>query len=118
MEKVYLYKIKSENRLIRLIPPVLIIAAVLIAFIYGFSGIPGTAGDENLAITERSIRIALVNCYAIEGFYPQNLSYLEENYGLQIDYTKYFVFYDLFNWNMIPSVRVVPIAVDGGVYVN
>jgi len=116
MSKVYLYKIKSENKWIRAIPPVLIIAAVLIAFIYGFSGMPGTASDENLAMTERAVRTALVNCYAIEGFYPQSFSYLEENYGLRVDHDKYFIFYNFVSWNMIPSVRVVPI--DGGIYVN
>ena len=30
---------------------------------------------------------AAVQCYALEGAYPQSLSYLEENYGVQVNHT-------------------------------
>ena len=49
--------------------------------------------------------MAAVNCYAIEGFYPADLSYLEDNYGLIID-ERYNVFYEVQASNIMPSVSV------------
>ena len=116
MVTVHLYNVKREYRLIRHVPHILIIAALIAAFIYGISGMPGTASAENLAMTERAIHSALVNCYAIEGFYPLSLSYLEEHYGLRVDYEKYVVMYSALGSNVMPSVRIV--MLDDGAEIN
>ena len=50
---------------------------------------------------------AAVQCYALEGAYPQSLSYLEENYGVDVDEETYAVFFTSFADNVLPSVRVV-----------
>jgi len=89
---------------------VIVIAAVLFLFIYGFSNTSSSADAEKQVMTERAIRNALISCYAIEGMYPQNLSYLEENYGLVIDHQRFVIFYDIFGSNIYPSVRVVPVG--------
>ena len=51
---------------------------------------------------------AAVQCYALEGAYPQSLSYLEENYGIQIDRERYNVFYSGFASNIMPDITVIP----------
>ena len=113
--KAHIFNVKRKGNLKRLIPQIAVAGAVLAFFIYGFSTVPEAAGNENLLMTERAIRTALINCYAIEGHYPQMLAYLEEHYGLYVDYKKYVVFYDIIGSNIIPSVRVVPLeASDGG----
>ena len=55
------------------------------------------------AAVERSAR----QCYVVEGFYPPSLTYLEENYGLQINTDEYRVVYSVFASNIAPSVRVL-----------
>lgn len=55
-----------------------------------------------------AIRRASVQCYAIEGRYPPNVEYLEENYGIQIDKKRYDVFYSGFASNFMPDITVNP----------
>lgn len=53
-----------------------------------------------------AIRRASVQCYAIEGRYPPNVEYLEENYGILIDRKRYDVFYSGFASNIMPDITV------------
>ena len=58
-----------------------------------------------LAIREAVQRSAL-QCYVVEGAYPPDLRYLEENYGLQVNQQDFYVTYDAFASNLPPTVRV------------
>lgn len=75
----------------------------------------GTAGilkfdgmnrEQELALTKQEIKKAAVQCYATEGMYPSDLSYLEENYYLTVDYEKYFVIYECTASNFMPEIEV------------
>ena len=48
---------------------------------------------------------AAINCYAIEGFYPADIDYLKDNYGLIID-DRYNVFYEVQASNIMPNISV------------
>ena len=58
-----------------------------------------------LAIREAVQRSAL-QCYAVEGAYPPDLQYLEDNYGLQVNQEDFYVTYDAVASNLPPTVRV------------
>ncbi len=64
------------------------------------------SNDESFKILSDAIMRSAVQCYAIEGFYPPDVKYLEENYGLLVDHDKYFVSYSVFASNIIPEVEV------------
>jgi hypothetical protein len=64
--------------------------------------------QQQVEVTESAVRKALVTCYAIEGVYPSDLSYLEEHYGVQIDHSRLAVEYQAIAPNVLPSVTVVP----------
>lgn len=81
---------------------VLIVGFVLI----GVHSASLNSATEGLAITEKAIHRALMQCYAIEGAYPPEVAYLEENYGVLIDHDKYFVYYEAYAKNIIPDVVV------------
>ncbi len=61
---------------------------------------------QGLALTEQAVRKAVLECYAIEGMYPAELSYLQEHYNLRIDGDKYRVSYDCFASNIMPQIHV------------
>ena len=61
---------------------------------------------QGLALTEQAVRKAVLECYAIEGMYPAELSYLQEHYNLRIDGEKYRVSYDCFASNIMPQIHV------------
>lgn len=56
---------------------------------------------------ETALRRAAVACYAAEGIYPPTLDYLTEHYGIQIDRSRYSVFYEIFAENLMPQITVL-----------
>ena len=55
---------------------------------------------------ESAIQRSLNLCYAQEGFYPAQLEYLIDHYGLIVDDRLYFVSYKVFASNIRPDVTV------------
>lgn len=58
------------------------------------------------AMEDAAMRCA-VQCYAVEGAYPENIGYLVENYGLSIDEEHYYVVYEVFASNVPPAIRFI-----------
>ena len=85
----------------------LLAAAVLLCFLAGLSGISESQSEEGRQQLEEAIHRAAVSCYAAEGFYPPNIDYLTEYYGLQIDNSRYTVDYVVFAENLMPDITVL-----------
>lgn len=62
--------------------------------------------EQNRILTEQAIRKAVVQCYAVEGRYPADITYLEDNYNLRIDYDKYNIYYECVASNLMPDFAV------------
>lgn len=82
-----------------------ILAAALAVFLI-FRGSGRNLSEESAAAIRDTIQRSALQCYAVEGVYPENLRYLEENYGLQINTRDYYVTYDAFASNLPPNVIV------------
>ena len=52
-------------------------------------------------------------CYAQEGRYPEDLKYLEDNYGLTWDKKEFSVKYQVVGANIRPYVTVIPLGNSG-----
>ena len=90
--------------------PLLVLLVVLpVALFFGARALGGRAGAEGLALAERSVRRAAVQCYALEGFYPASLDYLEEYYGVSVDGNRYFVDYRYVGSNLMPDITVLAV---------
>ena len=63
--------------------------------------------EEGAAALRAAVERSALQCYVVEGVYPSNLSYLEENYGLQINSRDYEIVYDIFASNLPPTIRVI-----------
>lgn len=48
-----------------------------------------------------------LQCYVIEGAYPESLAYLEENYGLAVNKQDYKIVYTPYADNLPPEIRVL-----------
>ena len=59
-----------------------------------------------------AVHNAALNCYAVEGAYPEDLEYLRENYGLAYDQSRYFVTFNAFASNLVPEIYVVEVEGD------
>ena len=84
-----------------------IVATMIILTIF----IKNKVGRDLARQNEASVRSAVLNScmdgYAVEGIYPQDISYLEKHYGLVIDHSKYIVSYDAFSNNLVPNIKVL-----------
>lgn len=87
--------------------PIVFTVAMIAMIVYGLSETERSSKSEGIRVLEESIRRAAVTCYAIEGSYPSDISYIEENYGVHIDRSKYAVYYVIFASNLLPDISVV-----------
>ena len=85
----------------------ILFAAVLLIMLYGFQSAAQSSEAEHLRITEDNLRRAVVSCYALEGRYPPDIDYLQQEYGLQINEEKYIVHYEIFAENIMPDITVL-----------
>ena len=60
--------------------------------------------EQNLI---RALRQSTVQWYAVEGFYPENLEYLVEHYGIHYDPDTFFVDYQPAAQNIMPEITVI-----------
>lgn len=75
-------------------------------FYYSVENVQEAGEEERFEILADAIVRSAVQCYAIEGFYPPSIKYLEDNYGLVVDHDKYVVSYSIFASNIMPDVEV------------
>ena len=62
---------------------------------------------QGAAALRQAVLEAAVQCYAVEGRYPESLERLEREYGVQINHDRYIVTYDVFATNQLPDVQVL-----------
>ena len=86
---------------------ILLFFAVMGIMLYGFNDAAQSSSEEQMRMTEDSLRRAVVSCYALEGRYPPNVDYLQQQYGLQINEKKYIVHYEIFAENIMPDIIVL-----------
>ncbi len=98
---------RGGRSLVRGVAITLLAFAVLFGGAYVLLDRIGAASDAAQAeLVRDAVRSALVTCYAVEGAYPGDVTYLKENYGLAYDEDRFLVYYDAFASNILPEVRV------------
>ena len=78
----------------------------------GINSARNRSGEQQLVVQKRAIERAAVLCYALEGFYPPQIKYLEDKYGLIVDRDKFMVRYSTFGSNIRPEISVHRISND------
>ena len=83
-------------------------AVILIASVLAWAG---SQTRSNMADQTDSIRDAVraraLQCYVIEGAYPESLDYLVENYGLAVNTEDYRIIYIPYAENLPPEIKVI-----------
>ena len=79
---------------------------LLVVVIFSIARFSGRTTDLSAVSVERAIRSSILQCYALEGAYPPDLAYLEKNYGLILDRTRYVFMYEVPGANLFPIVEV------------
>ena len=88
---------------------VVFFVAIICVFVLGISLLSSKNGKDEKEILERALNKDIVHCYAVEGYYPPSIEYIEEHYGLVYNHDKYIVDYESIGNNIIPTVTIVEI---------
>lgn len=100
------------------LPVVLLVAVPLVlALIMVLAVFRGSSQDmtqQGADAIRDAVQRSALQCYVVEGVYPPSLEYLEENYGLKVNQTDYYVTYEAFASNQPPTVLVTVRKVHGG----
>lgn len=62
--------------------------------------------QESITSIKDAVQRRALQCYVIEGAYPENLAYLEENYGLTVNHEEYLIVYNAYAENLPPEILV------------
>ena len=98
--------IKRKNTIKIILVLLAIILVCLVAFVFRNSG--KDLSEESAQAIQETVKKGALQCYVVEGVYPPDLEYLEENYGLKINKDDFYVTYDAFSSNLPPTVIVSP----------
>ncbi|MDO4544621.1 MAG: hypothetical protein Q4C25_00545 [Bacillota bacterium] len=105
------WKISLKRRLPVLAALFLLVVLLVVIALFG-SHINHTYDREDMQLTEDAVRKYAVQCYALEGSYPESIEYLADNYTLTLNKDKYVYHYDYIGANMMPDISVFPIEGD------
>ncbi len=81
--------------------------AVVLCFAMALESLDQGRAQEGQDQLEQALRKGCVACYAAEGAYPQNLDYLKDHYGVQVDDERYIVHYEIYGENLMPNITVL-----------
>lgn len=98
----------KQLRLKKWLPMLAVSALLLVVVVAASQTLGNRSGQENLTVLQRSVQRAAVQCYALEGFYPSNLSYLQEHYGISYDEDSLYIAYQYIASNLMPDIIVLP----------
>ena len=85
----------------------LLAAGIFFSFAVAVDNLDSGRSEKSLRQIEDALRRSCVACYAAEGAYPSSLDYLKERYGIQVDETRYTVYYTAFAENLMPDITVL-----------
>lgn len=88
-------------------------ALVVIWLLVSVGNAEEASGKNRAEALKKSVMNGAALCYSIEGEYPRELEYLEENYGVNVSSDIYIVHYEYFGANVSPTVTVIERSREG-----
>ncbi len=88
-------------------------ALIVIWLLVSIGNAEEASGKNRAEALKKSVMNGAALCYSIEGEYPRELEYLEENYGVNVSSDIYIVHYEYFGANISPTVTVIERSREG-----
>jgi hypothetical protein len=106
MTNVRVFRKGFFSSLLAGIVPLAFTLIIMVMVIFGLRQTEASNRAEGVRLLEEAIMRVVIHNYAIEGYFPESLDYIVENYGIFIDHTRFVVHYDAFATNLLPDIRV------------
>ncbi len=102
---------RKSKSLLRSIALPLVVFGLLMVFLFtAFANAQQSSDARQYDQLQAAIDRAVVLCYAVEGRYPPSFDYLQEEYDVLVDESKYIVDYEIFASNIRPIVNILVIG--------
>lgn len=100
---------ESGNSVKKMLSSLPLIAFLVLFFIFcrGINTVSETTEAKQLESLDNALSRGIVQCYAVEGFYPPDLAYLKEHYGLTYNETLFWVDYQPIGSNIMPEYTII-----------
>lgn len=86
----------------------LLVNTILISLIwFAFKQSDEVKEQQVISKVKDQIQLAVLQCYALEGQYPESIEYLTDAYQLKMNTDAYHVFYNNNGANIMPDIDVV-----------
>ncbi len=102
-----LYHNKKKNFSIAPYLPILLLVIVLVFFVAFADSFSRSNLEHEKQILQSALDRNITQCYALEGTYPYDLTYLEEHYGLTYNKEHFFIDYQFIGSNLRPNVTII-----------
>ena len=89
------------------IKSILMVLAMVLFFVACVSRLESGREEQGRQQLEEAVRRTVVTCYAVDGFYPPNVQYMQDHYALQYDSRKYTIRYEAIASNLMPEITVL-----------
>lgn len=99
-------KKREKSHMIQFVPILLLLSVILI---FALSATQLTADNRahERKIVSNALERSITQCYALEGSYPPNLSYLCDHYGFIYNKEHFFIDYQYIGSNLRPDVTII-----------
>ncbi len=87
---------------------IVVVVSILIMIAVSFSlvSLSRNSRETSRQVALDAIEKAVMQCYALEGAYPPDLDYLEDNYGLILNHNRYIYQYEVIAANIHPIIDI------------
>ena len=101
------FQVRKRRKITSFHVGILLFSAILVLFLYGISYVGSSTEERQEDSLIKAMERNIVHCYALEGFYPPSLEYMEEHYGLTYDKDMFIVDYQPIGTNLYPDFTVI-----------
>lgn len=101
-----MYSDKKKSRVPEIVAIAIVVILALLVILWACKVPTKTIKDDAGAAVKSAVQRSALQCYVVEGVYPPDLKYLEDNYGLQVNTEDFYITYDAFSENLPPQVTV------------
>lgn len=98
---------QEKKRKKRLLVALTMVIIAMVCFVVVFFHTSKSSKAEELRQLTEAVNRCVAHCYSIEGYYPESLDYIKDNYGLTYDEDTFFIDYRPVGDNVMPDITII-----------
>lgn len=106
------YRFYKEKHSYSWIGGIILLIVIIIMIIQGIHSFSQSTYQQQYDSLQQALNRGIMQCYALEGRYPESLSYLKEHYGIVYDEKLFYIDYRPIGENIKPDINIIQLKED------